>query len=146
MTHPDPDLDEKIRRGMAEHNVRRCAAAYALSGNAIHIWEAYRECRKLKLPPPAWALAYFDECADRLLDQDTPEQVADAFKLRVGGRSPATRRRKDKEDLSLLLTIRKLERMGEKNREEIFDQIAEDFAMDRDSLKNRYYELQRRLK
>lgn len=141
------DIAKKVRQVMGDQMLFQRAAAYILSGNGIHIWEAYRDCRKIGREPPPWVFAYFDESADRLLNDNPqrPAQIADALDLRVGGRSPATRRRKDKEDLSFLWTVSALEKLGEKKRDKIFDRLAGDSGMDKDSLSNRYYELLRKL-
>ena len=76
----------------------------------------------------------------------TPKQIADALNLMAGGRSPATRRRRDKEDLSFLWTVSALEKLGETKRDKIFDRLANDLGMDKDSLSNRYYALLRKLR
>lgn len=142
------DLAKKARQSMGDLMLFQRAAAYILSGNGIHIWEAYRDCRKIGREPPPWVLTYFDESADRLLNTKTrtPKQIADAFNLMAGGRSSATRRQKDNEDLSFLWTVSALEKLGEKKRDKIFVRLANDFGMDKDSLSNRYYKLLRKLR
>ncbi len=141
------DIARKVRQVMGDKMLFHRAAAYVLSGNGIHIWEAYRDCRKIGREPPPWIFAYFDESATRLLHEEnrTPKQIADAFNLMAGGRSPATRRRRDKEDLSFLWTVSALEKLDETKRGKIFVQLADDFGMDKDSLSNRYYALLRKL-
>ena len=141
------DIAKKVRQVMGDKMLFQRASAYILSGNGIHIWEAYRDCRKIGREPPPWIFAYFDESADRLLNTKTrtPKQIADALNLMAGGRSPATRRRRDKEDLSFLWTVSALEKLGETKRDKIFDRLANDLGMDKDSLSNRYYALLRKL-
>ncbi len=141
-------IAKKVCQVMGDEMLYQRAAAYILRGNGIHIWEAYSDCRKIGREPPPWVFAYFDESAARLLNDTprTPARIADALDLRVGGRSPATRRRKDKEDLSFLWTVSALEKLGETKRDKIFVRLANDFGMDKDSLSNRYYKLLRKLR
>ena len=137
------DLAKKARRVMGDTALSHRAAAYVLSGNPIHIWEAYRDCRKIGREPPPWVFAYFDESADRLLNNDPrkPAEIADALDLRVGGRSPTARIGKDKRNLSFVWTVSALEKHGRKSREKIFEDIAPDLGLTVEAAKNLYHEL-----
>ena len=48
------DLAKKARQSMGDRMLFQRAAAYILSGNGVHIWEAYRDCRKIGREPPPW--------------------------------------------------------------------------------------------
>ena len=137
------DLAKQARQVLGDTALFQRAAAYVLSGNPIHIWEAYRDCRKMGREPPPWVFAYFDESASRLLNDAprTPAQIADALDLRAGGRSPAARLGKDKRDLSFLWTVAALEKRGDRSREEIFEVIAPSLGLTVPAAKNLYYEL-----
>ncbi len=48
------DLAKKALQVMGNQMLFQRAAAYVLSNNGIHIWEAYRDCRKIGREPPPW--------------------------------------------------------------------------------------------
>ncbi len=137
------ELGKNARKTMGDVVLFHRAAAYVLSENPIHIWEAYRDCRKMGREPPPWVFAYFDESAGRLLNDNprTPSQIADALDLRAGGRSPAARLGKDKRDLSFLWTVAALEKRGGRIREDIFKAIAPDLGLTVEATKNLYHDL-----
>jgi hypothetical protein len=137
------DIAKKVRQVMGDQVLFQRAAAYVLSGNPIHLWEAYRDCRKMGREPPPWVFAYFDESADRLLNDGprTPAQIADALDLRAGGRSPAARLQKDRRDLSFLWSVSALEKRGGKSRDKIFEVIAPSLGLTVPAAKNLYHEL-----
>ena len=97
---------------------------YEATGNPIHVWAAYLQVRRLRLPRrkddrrptgkppspkgelPAWILEYFDASASRLLERgatQTPKATAEALGLltRRGGASARERAANAKRDVGI---------------------------------------------
>jgi hypothetical protein len=59
-------------RGMMDHKTAVAKKLYEITGNPLHVWNAYRVCRVARLGVPDWVLSYFDGVAKRLLQlEDT---------------------------------------------------------------------------
>jgi len=53
-------------RGMMDHKTAVAKKLYEITGNPLHVWNAYRVCRVARLEVPDWVLSYFDGVAKRL--------------------------------------------------------------------------------
>jgi hypothetical protein len=57
---------EAFRGGM-DHKKAVAKKLYEITGNPLHVWNAYQVCRVARLGVPDWVLSYFDGVAKRLL-------------------------------------------------------------------------------
>jgi len=53
-------------RGMMDHKTAVAKKLYEITGNPLHVWNAYRVCRVARLGVPDWVVSYFDGVAKRL--------------------------------------------------------------------------------
>ena len=53
-------------RGMMDHKTEVAKKLYEITGNPLHVWNAYRVCRVARLGVPDWVVSYFDGVAKRL--------------------------------------------------------------------------------
>jgi hypothetical protein len=56
---------EAFRGGM-DHKTAVAKKLYEITGNPLHVWNAYQVCRVARLGVPHWVLSYFDGVAKRL--------------------------------------------------------------------------------
>lgn len=56
----------ELRLALARYQVRFLESVWRASDNPVHVWKAWRWCRRHGLPPPEWVLAYLDRCAERV--------------------------------------------------------------------------------
>ena len=50
---------EAFRGGM-DYKIAVAKKLYEITGNPLHVWNAYRVCRVARLGVPDWVLSYFD--------------------------------------------------------------------------------------
>ena len=53
-------------RGMMDHKTAVAKKLYEITGNPLHVWNAYQVCRVARLGVPDWVVSYFDGVAKRL--------------------------------------------------------------------------------
>ena len=53
-------------RGRMDHKTAVAKKLYEITGNPLHVWNAYRVCRVARLGVPDWVVSYFDGVAKRL--------------------------------------------------------------------------------
>ena len=51
---------------MMDHKTAVAKKLYEITGNPLHVWNAYRVCRVARLGVPDWVVSYFDGVAKRL--------------------------------------------------------------------------------
>jgi len=66
---------------VAELKAGRHLSLYIKTGNGLHIWQAYKEFRRLGLPVPEVILKKFDEYASGVLSADKPDEALKALDL-----------------------------------------------------------------
>jgi hypothetical protein len=60
---------EAFRGGM-DHKTAVAKKLYEITGNPLHVWNAYRASRAVRLEVPDWVLSYFDRVAKRLFQHE----------------------------------------------------------------------------
>ena len=118
---------EAFRGGM-DYKIAVAKKLYDITRNPLHVWNAYRASRAVRLEVPDWVLSYFDGVAKRLFQH---EEAASGKKLReseigkaLGMNAPGREFRKFSETLEwadIAEDVRQQLKLGDKEKYAIED-------------------------
>ena len=82
---PTPEFDtldetsQKVEQAFVREEVEELRQTWERTGNAAHVWRAYRLLRETWRPVPAWILDYMYDAAGKLSAASTPQEVTEAL-------------------------------------------------------------------
>ena len=128
----------------AGYSVDRARILYEKSGNAFHVWEAYRWSRWNDQPIPDWVLEYLDSVAKTLKDEKprNAKEVAQALGMAVkGGSSKSSLSLSESARLELFQAVEILKRLEPSwSNEKIFVHIEKTRGVSFEQVRASYYE------
>jgi hypothetical protein len=77
---------KRLRAAMGAHMLNHHARLYALTGNRAHAWLAWRDARRMHVPPPRWLMEALDRIAADVVIAGS--QRAAAAAVGFAGRGP----------------------------------------------------------
>lgn len=137
-------------RNMVKNRIERRRRLYTRTKNPMHALEAYRMARIVKIEVPSWILELFDHWAGALCVNPPKgaKAIADALGLGTkGGPSITIQAKNQARDLEIAERVLLLhDQYPDRDKLDIFGQVAEEFSLSSDRLAGIWYDLMRGVK
>lgn len=141
---------QRFKAAFCKSKIERRHWLYTRTLNPIHAFHAYRMARAAKIDPPAWILELFDRWAEELCVKRPKgaKPIADALGLgSKAGPSTILRAETEARDLWIVERVFWLREFApERNKLDIFGQVAEEFNLSSDRVQSIWYDHTRGVK
>jgi hypothetical protein len=145
----DPEF-QRFKVALLRRGIERFRRLYARSRNPIHALQAFRMARAAKIDIPGWILELFDQWAEALCVEPPKEAKAIADALGLGTKAgpsitaQAQTQARDWWIADRVLVLRDCD--PERDMQDIFLEVAEDYKLSGESVSRIWYGLTRRVK